>query len=64
MVEIAHLTRDDKTLPTVSTRHLEIACNRIDDGASPKAAMKWALQSMSRETHKPKDLYGEIDDRL
>ncbi|MDR5657681.1 AAA family ATPase [Halodesulfurarchaeum sp. HSR-GB] len=64
MVEIAYMTRNERTMPTVSTRHLKISLNRIDDGASPKAAMKWALQSMSRETHNPKDLYGEIDDRL
>lgn len=66
MVEIAHLTRKEheRDLPTVSTRHLKAAGFKIDDGASPKAAMKWALKSMSQETHRPEEVYGEINDLL
>jgi len=53
LVEMAHKTRENESWPTVSTRSLMTVCEHIDDGASPRAAMKNVLWAVAEPNQNP-----------
>jgi nitric oxide reductase NorQ protein len=64
IVQFAHQTRQNETWPTLSTRNLTILCEHIEDGASPKAAVKNEVWAVAEPNQYPEDTYETLDDYL
>ena len=64
IVQFAHQTRQNESWPTLSTRNLTILCEHIEDGASPKAAVKNELWAVAEPNQYPEDSYETLNDYL
>ena len=64
LVQFAHQTRQNDSWPTLSTRNLTILCEHIEDGASPKAAVKNELWAVAEPNQYPEDSYETLNDYL
>jgi nitric oxide reductase NorQ protein len=64
IVQFAHQTRQSDSWPTLSTRNLTILCEHIEDGASPKAAVKNELWAVAEPNQYPEDCYEILNDYL
>jgi nitric oxide reductase NorQ protein len=64
IVQFAHKTRQNESWPTLSTRNLKILCEHIEDGASPKAAVKNELWAVAEPNQYPEDAYETLNDYL
>jgi nitric oxide reductase NorQ protein len=64
VVQFAHQTRQNENWPTLSTRNLVIICEHIEDGASPKAAVKNEVWAVAEPNQYPGDTYETLDDYL
>ena len=64
IVQFSHQTRQNENWPTLSTRNLVIVCEHIEDGASPKAAVKNEVWAVAEPNQYPGDTYETLDDYL
>jgi nitric oxide reductase NorQ protein len=64
IVQFAHQTRQNENWPTLSTRNLTILCEHIEDGASPKAAVKNEVWAVAEPNQYPEDTYETLNDYL
>ncbi|RLM91158.1 AAA family ATPase [Haloarcula sp. Atlit-7R] len=64
IVQFAHQTRQNENWPTLSTRNLTILCEHIEDGASPKAAVKNEVWAVAEPNQYPEDAYETLNDYL
>jgi len=64
IVQFAHQTRQNENWPTLSTRNLTILCEHIEDGASPKAAVKNEVWAVAEPNQYPDDTYETLNDYL
>jgi nitric oxide reductase NorQ protein len=64
IVQFSHQTRQNENWPTLSTRNLVILCEHIEDGASPKAAVKNEVWAVAEPNQYPGDTYETLDDYL
>jgi len=64
IVQFAHQTRENESWPTISTRNLTILCEHIEDGVSPKAAVKNVLWGVAEPNQYPEDAYETLNDYL
>ncbi len=64
IIQFAHQTRQNENWPTLSTRNLVIICEHIEDGASPKAAVKNEVWAVAEPNQYPGDTYETLDDYL
>ncbi|MFC7175085.1 AAA family ATPase [Haloplanus litoreus] len=62
IVQFAHQTRQNENWPTISTRNLTILCEHIEDGASPKAAVKNEVWAVAEPNQYPEDTYETLND--
>jgi nitric oxide reductase NorQ protein len=64
IIQFAHQTRQNENWPTLSTRNLVIVCEHIDDGVSPKAAVKNEVWAVAEPNQYPEDTHETLDDYL
>jgi nitric oxide reductase NorQ protein len=64
IVQFAHQTRQNENWPTLSTRNLTVLCEHIEDGASPKAAVKNEVWAVAEPNQYPDDTYETLNDYL
>jgi len=64
IVQFAHQTRQNENWPTLSTRNLSILCEYIEDGATPKAAVKNEVWAVAEPNQYPKDTHETLNDYL
>jgi len=63
-VQFAHQTRQNENWPTLSTRNLVIVCEHVEDGVSPKAAVKNEVWAVAEPNQYPEDTHETLDDYL
>ena len=64
VVQVAHQTRQNENWPTLSTRNLVVVCEHIEDGASPKAAVKNEVWAVAEPNQYPGDTHETVDNYL